>query len=275
MNLRWLKAAALMTAVGIFGSGCIINVSPSRAAYDSCNTGDNCAGLTICQASRVVLAGGVAGNFCTESCSGAGSCPLSANGAGVCVIPAGTSLGQCFAPCSVGGACPAGSTCGAIPTAGGGAVNVCVPGSGGSAPCGAAGQACCGGASCTEAGTTCASDGVCKPAAYVGCSAGRIGAQCTDAPNRTGLRVQTTCQRPQFVNAGPTGFCSAVCNGTNESCPTFPGSTTGCYTFQGMTAPMCFVDCVNNPNICPTGTQCVMLTSNSGAQVRVCAPPVL
>jgi hypothetical protein len=159
---------------------------------------------------------------------------------------------------------------------GGTAVRACIPG-GASAPCGGTGQACCGGTTCNESANTCASDGVCKPKAYNGCTAASASAnlQCTDAiANAGGNRIQTTCQRPPFTNAGPAGFCTAVCNGTNESCPQFPGSTSGCYRFEGMTVPMCFVDCVTNPAICPAGTACVMLTSNSGAQVRVCAPPV-
>jgi hypothetical protein len=123
----------------------------------------------------------------------------------------------------------------------------------------------------------CASDNVCKPAAYTGCTAASANqnAACTDAPTPNGSRVQTTCQRPMFANAGPNGYCTVACpDGNNNSCPAFAGTSTGCYRFEGMTQPMCFADCAANPAICPSGTACVMLTSNTGAQVRVCAPPL-
>lgn len=274
MTLRWWKTAALVAAVGIFGSGCIINVSQTRETYERCDTGDSCRGASVCQSSNLAISGMTAGNFCTQSCSAGSVCPGTTANNGVCLEAGG--VGQCFLKCSTNSDCFTGMTCGTVATAGGGSLSVCIPGAGGSTPvCGGVGQACCAGGACNDSTTTCASDNVCKPRAYNGCTAGSIGAQCTDALSNGGtLRIQTTCQRPPFTNAGPDGFCTAVCDGTNNSCPVFPGTTTGCYRFEGMTQPMCFADCASNPNMCPTGTACVQLTSNSGAQVRVCAPPV-
>lgn len=271
MTLRWWKTAALVAAVGIFGSGCIINVSQTRNQYERCDTGDVCRGASSCQASNLAISGMSAGNFCTQSCSSGTVCPGSGANNGVCLEAAG--VGQCFLKCMTATDCAAGLTCAPVNTAGGGSVNVCIPGASGPA-CGGIGQSCCGGTTCNDAAGTCASDGICKPKAYNGCTAGSIGAACTDALAPNGTRVQTTCQRPPFSNAGPDGYCSAVCNGQNNSCPSFTGSTTGCYTFTGMTQPMCFVDCAAAGVVCPSGTACVQLTSNSGAQVQVCAPPV-
>jgi hypothetical protein len=265
MTLRWWKTAALVASVGVFGSGCIINVSQTRNPYETCGTGDTCNGASACAS---VTVNGTAGSFCSQSCSSDAQCPSRLGNTGSCF------MGSCFQKCSGPTDCAAGMACAAV-NQGSGTINLCVPGSG-SVQCGGIGQACCGGTTCNDASATCAGDGLCKPRAYNGCTAASVaaGAQCTDAFAVNGSRVQTTCVRPPFANAGPDGYCSIVCNGTNESCPPFAGSTTGCYTFQGMTAPMCFVDCASNPAMCPAGTACVQLTSNSGAQVRVCAPPV-
>jgi hypothetical protein len=275
MRSKWWKTAALIVAVGVYGSGCIVNVGPSRTRYASCAPTDNCAGISTCQASPISLAGMGNGNLCTQSCSNDSSCPSASNGnPAVCLAVAGTS-GQCFSTCATGTDCPAGTACGEV-NRGGLNVRVCVPGTS-SGACGGIGQPCCAGSTCTEANAACASDNLCKPAAYVGCTAASVEAraQCADAVTNGGaVRVQTTCQRPPFTNAGPAGFCTAVCDGTNTGCPSFPGATSGCYRFEGMTSPMCFVDCAANPTVCPTGTACVELTGNTGARVRVCAPPV-
>jgi hypothetical protein len=273
MNSRWLRTAALITAVGIFGSGCIINVSETRGAYDRCNIGDVCRGASTCIQSGLMVTGMTVGSLCSQSCSSGVTCPIGfAGNAPACVN------NQCYSTCAGVGDCPAGNQCAAVAVAGGGAISVCVPSGGGTGPaCGDLGQPCCAGATCTAAGATCnVGRNVCAPAVYIGCTAASIGAACSDGPSNgnPAARVQTSCVRPPFSNAGPAGYCSTVCDGTNNSCPSFPGSTTGCYSFQGMTQPMCFVDCVTNPGICPTGTACVMLTGNTGAQVRVCAPPV-
>ncbi|MDP3273820.1 MAG: hypothetical protein Q8Q09_01405 [Deltaproteobacteria bacterium] len=282
MANRWLKAATLIAAMGIWGSGCIINVGGgnTRNTYQSCSPGDTCTGISVCQTSAITLAGSAAGALCTTSCTVDTQCPSSPStgNTSLCLSTTGGS-GQCFAKCMTNTDCAAGTTCGAVQRTGPGgtmSINVCIPGSGSVVTCGGIGQACCGGNTCNDAAGACASDGICKPRAYIGCTAASANANaaCTDAPNQRGQNVQTICTRPPFTNAGPDGFCSTVCDGTNESCPTFAGSTTGCYTFAGMTRPMCFVDCATNPNICPSNTQCVMLTGNTGAQVRVCAPPV-
>jgi hypothetical protein len=277
MQIRWFKAVALVAAAGVFGAGCIIDVGPSRAVYETCTNSASCAGLSVCRTSDIVLPGQVAGQFCTLTCSNSANCPIGATGQGICLSTGGS--GRCYAPCGAGAACPLGSSCGQV-MSGGVPIQVCVPGVGGGPgpgpACGAIGQPCCAGNACSDASGACASDGICKPAAYLGCTAASVEAraQCTDALTNGANRVQTTCQRPPFINAGPDGFCTAVCDGTNESCPRFPGSTSGCYRFEGMTVPMCFVDCATNPNVCPTGTACVELTGNTGARVRVCAPPV-
>jgi hypothetical protein len=266
MTLRWWKSAALVAAVGVFGSGCIINVSQTRNTYESCGTGDVCNGASNCTS---ITVNGTAGAFCTQSCSSDATCPSRLGNAGSCF------MGTCFQKCSSPSDCGSGMTCTAV-TQGSGTINLCVPGSGSTPQCGAIGLACCAGATCNDTAAACASDGICKPRVYLGCTAASAAAnaQCSDAPTPSGARVQSTCLRPPFSNAGPDGFCSAICNGNNNSCPQPIGGTAGCYTFTGMTQPMCFIDCATNPNSCPTGTACVMLTSNTGAAVRVCAPPV-
>ncbi len=275
MLIRKLNAALLMAAMGILGNGCILNVGPSgRSTYQSCNTGEVCGGST-CQQSGLSLAGMTGGNFCTLACTSNANCPSTGANNGVCLAPAGSGA-QCFAKCMGPADCASGTSCGQV-NAGGMMISVCVP-TGNVAPaCGAVGAACCAGGTCTGANVGCASDNICKPGAYTGCTAASANqnAQCVDAPTSAGTRVQTTCQRPMFANAGPDGYCSVACpDNRNESCPSFPGTTTGCYRFMGMTQPMCFADCAANPNICPAATACVMLTGNTGAQVRVCAPPL-
>lgn len=275
MFSRKLSAALLMAAVGILGNGCILNVGPgTRNTYQTCNTGEVCGGST-CQPSVLSTAGMTAGNFCTITCSSDANCPSTGANNGLCISTAVGASGQCFSKCSTNADCALGTTCGQV-TRAGMQVNICVP-NGGVAACGAVGGACCAGGTCNGSNIACASDNICKPAAYTGCTAASVaaGAQCTDAATPNGNRVQTTCQRPMFANAGPDGYCTVACpDGNNNSCPSFPGTTTGCYTFQGMTGPTCFADCAANPAVCPTGTACVMLTSNTGAQVRVCAPPL-
>lgn len=278
MNSRWLRTAAFVTAVGIFSSGCIINVSSTRSSYESCGAGESCTGATTCQQATLMITGMNVGTFCSRSCNTDLDCPSGFGLNTASCLETGGGVRQCYTKCTGPNDCPAGNACANVPVAGGSSINVCVPRGGGSGPaCGGLGQPCCAGATCNVSGATCnLTTNVCAPAVYIGCTAGSIGAACSDGPSNgsAALRVQTSCIRPPFTNAGPAGYCSTVCDGTNNSCPSFPGSTTGCYTFAGMTQPMCFVDCVSNPAICPTGTACVMLTSNSGAQVRVCAPPV-
>jgi hypothetical protein len=266
MTLHWWKSAAWIAALGVFGSGCIINVSHTRNTYESCGTGDVCNGASNCTS---VTVNGVPGAFCTQSCSSDAVCPSRLGHNGSCF------MGTCFQKCSGPGDCGLGMTCTAV-AQGWGTINLCVPGSGSTPPCGAINQSCCAGATCNDPNAACASDGICKPKVYLGCDAASAAAneQCTDALTPSGFRVQSTCLRPPFTNAGPTGFCSLVCNGDNNSCPQPIGGTAGCYIFTGMTQPMCFIDCPTNPNLCPTGTECVMLTSRTGAAVRVCAPPV-
>jgi hypothetical protein len=66
--------------------------------------------------------------------------------------------------------------------------------------------------------------------------------------------------------------------GSMLECPQWPNApranTYNCYLLQGATDPMCFVDCTGGQS-CPTGTQCVMFNTSTGAPVQICMPPVM
>jgi hypothetical protein len=80
-----------------------------------------------------------------------------------------------------------------------------------------------------------------------------------------------------IANPGPNGWCTATCSGGQASMcprptdPAFASRSFNCYMLQGSSTGQCYLDCVGGQS-CPAGTQCVMTTSATGAQVQICAP---
>jgi hypothetical protein len=296
---KW-SLTALAAALMLWGTGCVITPIASVDQYDRCAPGDFCVGTAACTpANLTVSEGAPIASFCTNGCVDSADCPLDPFGqAAVCVVTSG-SAGQCYRQCDALNNCPSGFTCAAA-----GTTNVCVPGSascggagqaccGGTScngslvctggtcaaapPCGNIGEACCGGTTCTAPGSACGSNGQCGLVPYAGCSGDSIGGSCLGAASSTGEVIATTCQRPMLASPGANGWCTAICNGgLSTMCPqptdpAFQSRTFNCYMLEGSTAGQCYLDCVGGAN-CPNGTVCTAATSATGATIHICAP---
>jgi len=244
--------------VGALGTGCVIEVA-NRSTYDSCSTSDSCGGTSSC-APVTFNASTTQGSLCTFTCSALSPCPSG----GLCVVATG-GRGQCYRPCTSDLACGYATVCRSVTTSTG-AAQICVPNTVGGAPaCGALGQTCCAGNSCSG-GLTC-SGGTCARGvtAYQSCTP--AGSTCSD-----GTSCIQALARGQTTPVGNT--CTAICPGGAASmCPGYVPGQVECVNITGNPSMFQCVRLCNSAADCSAyGTQCLMVTSAGGAQIRICAP---
>ena len=301
----WGVAAITFAIVASGATGCVIRTS-SVDRYRNCDpNSDTCFGTSSCQRALVMAGATQSGFVCTDTCTPGSTCPSDVTGlAGICVVVAGSSTGQCFRNCDAANGCPAGQMCAATMP---GSPTFCIPNGGGT--CGAVGQACCGGSMCA-AGSTCnggtcvagppacggsgqpccatpamACNGslglVCNPnnntcalGPYSGCDAASAASNAACVPGQTGggQTVATTCQLPLAQSMNTTGWCTARCSGSMTECPAILGTNYNCYVLMGSDVGQCFSDC-NAGMTCAPGTTCrtVMARGVTGP-VQVCMP---
>lgn len=248
--------------VGVYGAGCVIEVS--RSPYEPCSAGDLCSGATSCQSSAYTVSGTGPANICTSSCTAGSSCPTNGSGYGsACVINPTSGLGQCLQSCRSDANCSFGTRCAILPTTP--AIQACVPsGTGTPVTCGGSGQTCCSGNACS-AGLSCIS-GTCQslPQPYQSCTP--VGAQCAGG---------TTCVQAQArAPGGAVGnTCTAACpTGVASTCPGFVAGQVECVNLPGDMPFQCMRLCNAASDCTPYSTQCLQVVTKTGNTIRVCAP---
>jgi hypothetical protein len=198
-----------------------------------------------------------AGRFCGQAPSGRATgdpCPSGASecASGLCVDTMTGSGPICTQPCGGLPACPAGLTCQPVPDGQGGAVAVCIPGSGGGfgASCGAAAD--CATGLCVGVG----GGGVCT-------------ALCASTPCPSGW----SCTLAEDANGSPFRICApagAVGGQFGDACAGSSGCASGLCLFDARTSSaFCTQRCASHADCASVpGLRCVALAS--GAQV--CGP---
>jgi hypothetical protein len=296
MNLRGVLLS--LGLLGVFGTGCIVEVTASRGAYERCSAGDSCLGGTTCTQAAFVVSGTGSTNVCTAGCSNAAQCPVGGNNstlAPTCVISASAGVGQCYDTCNSDADCGFGSgtRCSNIA---GTLVNICAPiGSGTS--CGGSGQACCAGNLCSGGlacvGGTCATAPPPCGASGQACCTGNMcgtGLACVNnvcaaaTPARPfyakcvagdACSTGTTCIQSSVQVAGMAqgSHCSTLCpTGAANTCPGYVAGQVECIAIGGNVAQaQCFRLCQSTNDCTMFNTTCTQIMMPAGP-IRVCAP---
>ena len=110
------KTITLAGCLVVFATGCVVETTTTRGAYEACSAGDLCTSGTSC-AQAMYSVSGSPGNLCTASCSAGPQCPVSPYFSAylpTCVVNGSTGQGLCYDTCLSNADCGGGTQCALI-----------------------------------------------------------------------------------------------------------------------------------------------------------------